>query len=50
LAIWNNADAPEPPSNLTATLKGAHHDSGRGSADWSAYLRMLDGIDTSYRN
>ncbi len=28
----------------------AHHDSGRGSADWSAYLRILDGIDTSYRN
>jgi ATP-dependent exoDNAse (exonuclease V) beta subunit len=23
LAVWNNADAPEPPSNLTATLKGA---------------------------
>ena len=27
-----------------------HHDSGRGSADWAAYLRLLDGIDTSYRN
>jgi ribulose-5-phosphate 4-epimerase/fuculose-1-phosphate aldolase len=26
------------------------HDSGRGSADWPAYLRMLDGIDPSYRN
>jgi ATP-dependent exoDNAse (exonuclease V) beta subunit len=23
MAVWNNADAPEPPSNLTATLKGA---------------------------
>ena len=23
LAVWNNAEAPEPPSNLTATLKGA---------------------------
>jgi len=23
MAIWNNADAPEPPANLTATLKGA---------------------------
>ena len=22
-----------------------HHDSGRGSADWAAYLRMLDAID-----
>src|SRR5476651_1541325 len=27
-----------------------HHDAGRGSADWAAYLRLLDGIDTSYRN
>lgn len=27
-----------------------HHDSSRGSADWAAYLRMLDKIDTSYRN
>jgi ribulose-5-phosphate 4-epimerase/fuculose-1-phosphate aldolase len=25
------------------------HDSGRGSADWPAYLRMLDRIDPSYR-
>jgi ATP-dependent helicase/nuclease subunit A len=23
LGVWNNADAPEPPANLTATLKGA---------------------------
>ena len=27
-----------------------HHDAGRGSADWPAYLRMLDQIDPSYRN
>ncbi len=27
-----------------------HHDAGRGSADWPAYLRMLDGVDTSWRN
>ena len=26
-----------------------HHDSGRGSADWPAYLRLLDRIDPSYR-
>jgi ribulose-5-phosphate 4-epimerase/fuculose-1-phosphate aldolase len=26
------------------------HDAGRGSADWPAYLRMLDKIDPSYRN
>jgi ribulose-5-phosphate 4-epimerase/fuculose-1-phosphate aldolase len=25
------------------------HDSGRGSADWPAYLRMLDATDPSYR-
>ena len=23
IAVWNNAEAPEPPANLTATLKGA---------------------------
>ena len=28
----------------------AHHDSGRGSADWPAYLRMLDAIDPDWRN
>ena len=27
-----------------------HHDAGRGSHDWAAYLRILDQIDTSYRN
>ena len=27
-----------------------HHDSGRGSADWPAYLRMLDTIDRGYRD
>ena len=27
-----------------------HHDSGRGSADWPAYLRILDGVDRSYRD
>ena len=27
-----------------------HHDSGRGSADWPAYLRMLDGADSTWRN
>ena len=27
-----------------------HHDSGRGSSDWPAYLRMLDAIDSSYRD
>jgi len=28
----------------------AKHDSGRGAADWPAYLRRLDKIDPSYRN
>jgi ribulose-5-phosphate 4-epimerase/fuculose-1-phosphate aldolase len=27
-----------------------HHDSGRGSADWPAYLRMMDAVDRGYRN
>lgn len=27
-----------------------HHDSGRGSADWPAYQRMLDQVDSSWRN
>jgi len=27
-----------------------HHDSGRGSADWPAYLRMLDAVDSTWRN
>jgi ATP-dependent helicase/nuclease subunit A len=35
LAVWNNAEAPEPPANLTATLKGAviHHFCERYSID-----------------
>ena len=27
-----------------------HHDSGRGSADWPAFLRIADQIDPNYRN
>jgi ribulose-5-phosphate 4-epimerase/fuculose-1-phosphate aldolase len=27
-----------------------HHDAGRGSADWPAYLRMVDEIDPHWRN
>ena len=26
------------------------HDAGRGSADWPAYLRLMDKVDPSYRN
>ena len=38
MAIWNNADAPEPPSNLNATLKGAviHRFCERYTADQNA--------------
>ena len=40
-----------PPEVCAKTAEQyEHHDSGRGSADWAAYLRLLDGIDTSYRN
>jgi len=40
-----------PPEVYAKTAEQyEHHDSGRGSADWAAYLRLLDGIDTSYRN
>ncbi|MEP7029386.1 MAG: class II aldolase/adducin family protein, partial [Pseudolabrys sp.] len=40
-----------PPSICAKTAEQyEHHDSGRGSHDWAAYLRMLDGVDTSYRN
>jgi ribulose-5-phosphate 4-epimerase/fuculose-1-phosphate aldolase len=27
-----------------------HHDAGRGSADWPAYLRMLDAVDPKWRS
>jgi len=40
-----------PPDTCEKTrTQYEHHDSGRGSADWAAYLRMLDKVDTSYRN
>ena len=26
------------------------HDAGRGSADWPAYLRLMDRVDPSYRD
>lgn len=40
-----------PPQVCAKTAEQyEHHDSGRGSADWPAYLRMLDQIDPSYRN
>ena len=40
-----------PPQVCAKTAEQyEHHDRGRGSADWPAYLRMLDQIDPSYRN
>ncbi len=39
-----------PPQICDKTARQyEHHDSGRGSADWPAYLRMLDAIDPKWR-
>jgi ribulose-5-phosphate 4-epimerase/fuculose-1-phosphate aldolase len=39
-----------PPEICEKTVAQYYrHDAGRGSADWPAYLRMLDKIDPSYR-
>jgi ribulose-5-phosphate 4-epimerase/fuculose-1-phosphate aldolase len=40
-----------PPEVCAKTAEQyEHHDAGRGSHDWAAYLRILDQIDTSYRD
>lgn len=40
-----------PPAICAKTAEQyEHHDAGRGSHDWPAYLRILDQTDTSYRN
>jgi ribulose-5-phosphate 4-epimerase/fuculose-1-phosphate aldolase len=40
-----------PPAVCAKTAEQyQHHDAGRGSHDWAAYLRILDKVDTSYRN
>ena len=40
-----------PPEVCAKTAEQyERHDRGRGSHDWPAYLRLLDKIDTSYRN
>ncbi len=46
------ADLLEIPPDVCAKTaeQYEHHDAGRGSADWAAYLRMLDKIDRGYRN
>ena len=42
----------EIPSQICekAAAQYQTHDAGRGSADWPAYLRMMDQIDPGYRN
>jgi ribulose-5-phosphate 4-epimerase/fuculose-1-phosphate aldolase len=46
------ADIDEvPPLLCSAVVKQwEDHDRGRGSADWPAWRRMLDGIDPSYKS
>jgi ribulose-5-phosphate 4-epimerase/fuculose-1-phosphate aldolase len=46
------SDVIEIPPEVCAKTAAQyeHHDAGRGSADWAAYLRMLDKVDRSYRN
>jgi ribulose-5-phosphate 4-epimerase/fuculose-1-phosphate aldolase len=40
-----------PPHICESTAKQyERHDSGRGTADWPAYLRMMDQVDRSYRS
>jgi len=45
-------EAIEIPPEVCAKTAAQYetHDAGRGSHDWAAYLRMLDNIDTNYRN
>jgi hypothetical protein len=45
------AELLEVPPDVCAKTEEQfeRHDSGRGSSDWPAYLRVLDGIDKSYR-
>jgi hypothetical protein len=45
-------EAIEIPDEICAKTVAQYetHDAGRGSADWAAYLRMLDKEDRGYRN
>ncbi|HKP84394.1 MAG TPA: 3'-5' exonuclease, partial [Pyrinomonadaceae bacterium] len=51
MAIWNNAEAPEPPANLTATLKGSviHRFCERYTADQSAEECLQQSFDEVVR-
>ena len=42
------AQVVEPDACVRTAAQYAHHDSGRGSADWPAYLRMLDQVSPGY--
>jgi ribulose-5-phosphate 4-epimerase/fuculose-1-phosphate aldolase len=46
------SEAIEIPPEVCAKTAAQYetHDSGRGSADWAAYLRLLDKVDPAYRN
>jgi ATP-dependent helicase/nuclease subunit A len=51
MAVWNNAEAPEPPANLTATLKGAviHRFCERYTPDQSAEECLRTSFDEVVR-
>jgi ATP-dependent helicase/nuclease subunit A len=52
LAVWNNAEAPEPPANLTATLKGAviHRFCERFTPDQDVDACLRSSFDEVVRN
>ncbi|HEX6718722.1 MAG TPA: PD-(D/E)XK nuclease family protein, partial [Pyrinomonadaceae bacterium] len=51
MAVWNNAEAPEPPANLTATLKGSviHRFCERYTTDQSAEECLRESFDEVVR-
>ena len=51
IAVWNNAEAPEPPANLTATLKGSviHRFCERYTTDQNAEECLLASFDEVVR-
>ena len=51
MAVWNNAEAPEPPANLTATLKGSviHRFCERYTPDQSAEECLRTSFDEVVR-
>jgi hypothetical protein len=51
LSVWNNAEVPEPPANLTATLKGAviHRFCERYSSDVDVEVCLRQSFDEVVR-